>query len=193
MHRRERVEVASSERIASAVASGKPSRAATAPPRSQRTAIQVARDVGGARDPDQVAAPCDHAAPMPDRSRRLDGQADAIVRVDDLHPRLHHAIVRPEQRADARRARGAAGVLERERSVERRPIGGAECELVGQPHADDAGVQRVPERLSLGEVEGERERPEHIGGADPYGDRAQVRLGRRAMRDDGCGRAGRSG
>jgi hypothetical protein len=71
---------------------------------------------------------------------------------DRLHPSLESEVIAAEERADLGGVRRATRVLQQERVVEVGSRLGVEAELVGEAHSDQARANRVPGRLSLGDV-----------------------------------------
>ena len=61
----------------------------------------------------------------------------------------------------------AAGVLQQEGVVERGALLDVEADRLGEAHADETGPHGVPRGGALREVEGARERGQHLGEADP--------------------------
>ena len=127
---------------------------------------EVAGHALGAGDRDEVANALEDGLADADVAGGREGEAEAVVPVDDLHPRLHVAVVRAEQRGHAGGVARAAGVLQQQRVVERRALLGGERQLVGDAHADQAGADGVAEWLAFGQIEGVGERAEYFGKAD---------------------------
>ena len=135
--------------MAAAVSSGKPSRSAMSSPRAAER----------------------------DEAPGGEGEAGAIVPVDELHAPLDDAVVGAEERAHAGGVARAAGVLEQQRVVERGERGVVEAELAPDAHAEEAAAHGVAGGLPFGEVERAREGAEDLGEGDVLDGRVRGREG----------------
>ena len=107
-------------------------------------------------------------------ARRL----EVLVPLDRPALTGRHGGVAAEQLEDTGRVARAAHILEQRGVVEVAPVGEREPQPVGELHTDQAGAQRVPHRLPVGEIEREGERAEDLGHADGLRRRG---MGRRGM------------
>jgi hypothetical protein len=119
-----------------------------------------------AGEPRQPAEPLARGRIRRHDPRRVLRAAGEAAPVGELERQLDGPVVGLEQRRDARRIAGAPGVLEQVRVVQLGAAAGVQPQPLAERHADQARAQRVPRRLPLGEVEGVRERGEHLAEPD---------------------------
>ena len=119
---------------------------------------ELARDVALVADALQVGGAGAQRAAGRDRAQRPDERSRGARPVDQLGRALGDLIVGAEQRGHALGVGRAAGVLEQQRVEEIGADASREPELLGDPHPDHAGADRVAGGLALGDVErvGER-------------------------------------
>src|SRR6185312_3105791 len=97
-----------------------------------------------------------------DGTCRLHSESHPVLAVDISHSRLELEVVRPEQLAETSGVVGAAGVLEKERVIERGAVGRVHVQLAAQAHADQAGAHRVADGLTFREIQRTRKRGNHL-------------------------------
>jgi hypothetical protein len=95
-------------------------------------------------------------ADRPEEGGQLPGPVGALGGALEL------VVVGAEDGRHPRRVRRAAGVLEQQRVEQVRPRLGVEPKLAREPHPDQARPLRVTRRLTLGQIERIRQRPDHL-------------------------------
>ena len=127
---------------------------------------ELARDLALVLDPPQERHALAQRASRRDRPHRPQERLERARPVDQLRRALGQPVVGAEQRGHALGVGGAAGVLEQQRVEEVGAGAGRELELLGDPHPDHAGADRVPRGLAFGDVERVRERADDPGERD---------------------------